>query len=169
MDKTRGPASWPWIAATALLLAGGAYAVVWSTGETPVTALRRPVHEILAIADFDRVLDLRPDDATTLRRRAKAHALLRDFPEAISDLKRTIELMPNATELPGESATVHAIRSQERFEQGDYEGSRADMDEGIRREPGNPEFHEKRGFAPQKLRRNDEAAAALKKAKELAK
>lgn len=76
--------------------------------------------------------------------------------------------MPAATELPSELATVYAIRSHERFEQGDYEGSREDMDEAIRREPGNPEFHEKRGFALQKLGRDDEAAAAFKKAKELA-
>jgi tetratricopeptide (TPR) repeat protein/tRNA A-37 threonylcarbamoyl transferase component Bud32 len=250
MDKTGGPASWPWIAATAILLAGGAYAVIRSTGETPVTALPRPAHEILAIAttnmlhghfedaetgftevlaqdpdnieavkgrgycllnmdrleaaiaDLDRVLASRPDDATTLRRRSKAHTLLRDFPMAISDLRRTIELMPTATELPGELATVYAIRSHERFEQGDYEGSRedmdevirlapdqavnysrrgacwfhvgeyekslTDMDEAIRRDPGNPEFHEKRGFALQKLGRDDEAAAAFKKAKEVA-
>ena len=43
------------------------------------------------------------------------------------------------------------------------------MPEAIRRDPGNPEFHEKQGFALQKLGRNDEAAAAFKKAKELAK
>ena len=42
------------------------------------------------------------------------------------------------------------------------------MPEAIRRDPGNPEFHEKRGFALQKLGRDDEAAAAFKKAKELA-
>jgi tetratricopeptide (TPR) repeat protein/tRNA A-37 threonylcarbamoyl transferase component Bud32 len=250
MDKSTGPASWPWIAATAILLAGGAYAVIRSTGETPVTAAPRPAHEILAIAktnmlhghfedaatgfaevltqdpdnieavkgrgycllnmdrldaaiaDLDRVLASRPDDAATLRRRSKAHTLLRNFPKAISDLRRTMELMPTAAELPGELATVYAIRSHERFEQGDYEGSMedmdevirlapdqavnysrrgacwfhvgeyekslADMDEAIRREPGNPEFHEKRGFALQKLGRDDEAAAAFKKAKEVA-
>jgi Flp pilus assembly protein TadD len=52
---------------------------------------------------------------------------------------------------------------------GEYEKSLADMDEAIRREPGNPEFHEKRGFALQKLGRDEEAAVAFKKAKELAK
>jgi len=193
MDKTGGPASWPWIAATALLLAGGAYAVVRSSGEKLVTAPPRPVHEILAIAttnmlhghfedaekgftevlaqdpnnieavkgrgycllnmdrleaavaDLDRVLASRPDDAATLRRRSKAHALLRDFPRAISDLRRTIELIPNATELPGELATVYAIRSHERFEQGDYEGSRKDMDEVIRLAPDQAVNYSRRG------------------------
>jgi len=43
----------------------------------------------------------------------------------------------------------------------------ADMTEAIRREPGNPEFHEKRSYALRKLGRNDEAEADEKKAREL--
>lgn len=193
VDPTGRLTSWPWIAATALLLAGGAYAVVRSSVEKPVPNPPRPAHEILAIAttnmlhghfeeaekgfgevlaqnpqnieavkgrgycllnmnrleaaiaDLDLVLASRPDDATTLRRRSKAHALLRDFPRAITDLQRTIELMPNATELPGELATVYAIRSHERFEAGDYEGSREDMDEVIRLDPAPAVNYSRRG------------------------
>ena len=193
MDKTTGPTPWPWIAVVALLLAGGAYAAVRSSGGKPVTNPPRPAHEILAIAttnmhhkhfadaergfaevlalepgnlearkgrgfcllnmdrledavtEFDAVLASRPDDTVTLRYRSKAHALLRDFPRAISDLERTIELMPNATELPGELATIYAIRSHERFEGGDYEGSREDMDEVIRLAPDQAVNYSRRG------------------------
>lgn len=88
-----------------------------------------------AVLDFDAVLAREPDDATTLRRRASAHGLLRDFPRAIADLDRAISLMPNATELPGELATIHAIRSHERFGEGDYAGAKADMDATIRLAP----------------------------------
>lgn len=193
VDGTTRPTPWPWIVVAALLLAGGAYAAVRSSGGKPSTNPSRPAHEILAIAttnmlhghfedaekgfaevlaqdpqnieavkgrgycllnmnrldaavaDLDRVLVARPDDAATLRRRSRAHALLRDFPRAISDLRRTIELMPNATELPGELATVYAIRSHERFEAGDYEGSREDMDEVIRLDPKPAVNYSRRG------------------------
>jgi tetratricopeptide (TPR) repeat protein len=98
-----------------------------------------------AVTEFDAVLASRPDDAVTLRYRSKAHALLRDFSRAISDLERTIELMPNATELPGELATIYAIRSHERFEGGDYERSREDMDEVIRLAPDQAVNYSRRG------------------------
>jgi len=98
-----------------------------------------------AVREFDAVLESQPDDAVTLRYRSKAHGLLRDFPRAIRDLERAIALMPNATELPGELATMYAIRSHERFEGGDYEGSRQDMDEVIRLAPDSAENYSRRG------------------------
>lgn len=88
-----------------------------------------------AVEDFDVALASRPDDATTLRYRSQAHGLLRQFPQAIADLEKVLALSPNATELPGELATIYAIRSHERFQEGDYAGSRADMDEAIRYAP----------------------------------
>jgi len=88
-----------------------------------------------AVLDFDAVLASEPDDGPTLRHRASAHGLLRDFPRAIADLERAIVLMPNATELPEKLATIYAIRSHERFGEGDYAGAKADMDATIRLAP----------------------------------
>jgi serine/threonine protein kinase len=138
MDKTTGPTPWPWIAGVALLLAGGAYAAVQSSSGKPVTNPPRPAHEILAIATTNMHHKHFADAE-------RGFALLRDFPRAVSDLERTIELMPNATELPGELATIYAIRSHERFEGGDYEGSREDMDEVIRLAPDQAINYSRRG------------------------
>jgi tetratricopeptide (TPR) repeat protein len=98
-----------------------------------------------AAMDFDRVLARRPDDATTLRYRSKAYALLRDFPRAIADLEQVMILMPKASEVPGEMATVYALRSLERYEQGDYQGAKDDMDTTIRFAPEAAVNYSRRG------------------------
>ncbi len=98
-----------------------------------------------AIKDFDAVLALQPQDAATLRYRSKAHGLLRDFPKAISDLEQAVTLEPGWKDLPEELATVYAIRSHERFGQGDYQGAKEDMDAAIRFAPESPINYSRRG------------------------
>ncbi len=98
-----------------------------------------------AVKDFDAVLAVRPDDATTLRYRSKAHGLLRDFPRAIADLERVMAITPEAKEAPGELATIYAIRSHERFQEGDYQGAKEDMDATIRFAPESAMNYSRRG------------------------
>ncbi len=98
-----------------------------------------------AVQDFDRVLARRADDSMTLRYRSKAYALLRDFPRAIADLERAIALEPAWKELPGELATIYALRSLERYEQGDYQGAKDDMDSTIRFAPESAVNYSRRG------------------------
>jgi tetratricopeptide (TPR) repeat protein len=70
---------------------------------------------------------------------------LRDFPRAIADLEQVMILMPKASEVPGEMATVYALRSLERYEQGDYQGAKDDMDTTIRFAPEAAVNYSRRG------------------------
>ncbi len=85
-----------------------------------------------------------PNEAFALRRRGLAYGRSREFPKAIADLERAIELMPASKELPEELATIYAIRSHERFYGGDFEGSRKDMDAAIRYAPASSSNYRRR-------------------------
>jgi len=88
---------------------------------------------------------LDPVDPVTLKYRALAHATLRDFSRAITDYKAVAEAMPEASEIKQELASVYAIRSHERFENGQFSEAAGDMTEAIRLAPESPVNYHRRG------------------------
>ena len=98
-----------------------------------------------AIADLTQAHQLDPVDPMTLKYRALAYATLRDFSRAITDYKAVAEAMPEASEIKQELASVYAIRSHERFENGQFSEAAGDMTEAIRLAPESPVNYHRRG------------------------
>ena len=98
-----------------------------------------------AIADLTQAHQLDPVDPMTLKYRALAYAALRDFARAITDYKAVAEAMPEASEIKQELASVYAIRSHERFENGQFSEAAGDMTEAIRLAPESPVNYHRRG------------------------
>jgi tetratricopeptide (TPR) repeat protein/tRNA A-37 threonylcarbamoyl transferase component Bud32 len=98
-----------------------------------------------AIADLTQAHELDPADPMTLKYRALAHANLRDFPKAINDYQTVARMMPEAGEIKQELASVYAVRSHERFENGQFAESADDMTEAIRLAPEAPINYHRRG------------------------
>jgi serine/threonine protein kinase len=98
-----------------------------------------------AVTDLTRAIELSPDDAMALKYRALAFVGLRDFPKAISDYEAVMTLMPQAREIKEELASVYAIRSHERFENGQFSEAGDDMTQAIRLTPESPVNYHRRG------------------------
>ena len=98
-----------------------------------------------AIADLTQANQLDPVDPMTLKYRALAYANLRDFPKAINDYQTVARMMPEASEIKQELASVYAVRSHERFENGQFAESADDMTEAIRLAPESPVQYHRRG------------------------
>ncbi len=98
-----------------------------------------------AVDDLTKANALSPDDAMTLKYRALAYVGLRDFPKAISDYESVATLMPEAREVKEELASVYAIRSHERFENGQFADAADDMTQAIRFAPDSPINYHRRG------------------------
>lgn len=98
-----------------------------------------------AVTDLTAALEVNPDDPMTLKYRGLAHAELRDFPKAIADYSAVVRLMPSAREIKEELASVYAIRSHERFENGQFVEAADDMTEAIRLTPESPVNYHRRG------------------------
>lgn len=98
-----------------------------------------------AVADLTKATALAPDDPMTLKHRGLAYAELRDFPKAIADYTAVVRLMPEAKEIQEELASVYAIRSHERFQDGQFALAADDMTEAIRFAPESPINYHRRG------------------------
>ncbi len=98
-----------------------------------------------AVADLTKAAELAPDDPMTLRYRGLAYAELRDFPKAIADYTVVVRLIPEAREIKEELASVYAIRSHERFENGQFALAADDMTAAIQLAPESPVNYHRRG------------------------
>ena len=98
-----------------------------------------------AIADLTQANQLDLTDPMTLKYRALAYANLRDFPKAINDYQTVARMMPEAGEIKQELASVYAVRSHERFENGQFAESADDMTEAILLAPKSPVQYHRRG------------------------
>ena len=98
-----------------------------------------------AVADLTKAAELAPDDPMTFRYRGLAYIELRDFPKAIADYTVVVGLIPEAREIQEELASVYAIRSHERFENGQFALAADDMTEAIRLAPESPVNYHRRG------------------------
>jgi Flp pilus assembly protein TadD/tRNA A-37 threonylcarbamoyl transferase component Bud32 len=98
-----------------------------------------------AIADLTQAHQLDSADPMTLKYRALAHATIRDFSNAINDYQTVARMMPEAGEIKQELASVYAVRSHERFENGQFAEAADDMTEAIRLAPESPVNYHRRG------------------------
>jgi tetratricopeptide (TPR) repeat protein len=77
-----------------------------------------------AIADFDEVLRLTPDDANVWKWRGDAKAFARRFAEAVPDYDRAIELKADFGE-------AYGMRGGARLNSGDRAGAIADLQRAL--------------------------------------
>jgi tetratricopeptide (TPR) repeat protein len=99
--------------------------------------LRQGQHA-LAIADFDRAVELRPEHAESLVNRALARLGMGRPSEAVTDLSRALELGTADTR-------VYLIRARAREQAGDAAGAAADRREAAKRDPTDDEGWVARG------------------------
>ena len=123
MDGTTRPIFWPWVAATALLLAGGAYAVVRSSGEKSATNPSRPAHEILAIATtnmlhghfeeaengFDEVLAKDPQNIEAVKGRGYCLLNMDRLEASVADLDLVLASRPDDATTLRRRSKAHAL------------------------------------------------------------
>ena len=83
-----------------------------------------------AIADFEKVIELEPDNDPAKEIRAAAYAARgadyaekEHYDEAIADFERAAELDPEDAGLKGAAAGAYLLRGVESFEEGDNDGS----------------------------------------------
>lgn len=94
-----------------------------------------------AIEDYNRAIELAPDDASALHERCFARAILgSDLDEALSDCNESLRIRPNDAESLGGRGFVH-------FRLGLYESAIADYDAAIALRPQEPVFFFVRGKA----------------------
>jgi len=93
-----------------------------------------------ALADFDRVVELRPDQPHGLLNRALARLGMGDARGAIDDLTRALDR-------DGAPTRIWFIRARAKDTMGDREGARLDREEGLRRPPEDEASFVARGLA----------------------
>ena len=105
-----------------------------------------------AIADFNRAIRLRTDNAQAFAGRARARFSLGDFKGALSDFGRAIGIFPGDAEL-------YLQRGHVFLAHGDTASAIVDLNEAIRLNPKIPSAYNNRGLA---LRRKGDNDAALR-------
>jgi tetratricopeptide (TPR) repeat protein len=93
-----------------------------------------------AMADFDKVIRLRPNFAEVYMNRALAFQGKKDYPAAIEDLTKALELNAPYTR-------IYFMRSRIRDLANDKAGAKEDFAEGMRREPMDEKSWLARGIA----------------------
>jgi len=111
----------------------------------------------LAIADFDKGIELSPTSATPYLTRCVAHFRLEDFERALADCTKASELNPKLAAAWGGRAMAHQAL-------GNLEVAVKDAGEAIRLEPKAPRWYRARAGALRMLERHAEAVKDLDKA-----
>jgi basic membrane protein A len=111
----------------------------------------------LAIADFDRAIELEPGLAEAYGNRGRAYAEMGDYDRAIADLNRTIELQPDLAE-------AYFNRGVAYWHKGDYDRAIADYDRAIELKPGLAEAYGNRGRVYAEMGDFDRAISDLDRA-----
>jgi tetratricopeptide (TPR) repeat protein len=94
----------------------------------------------LALEDFDRVVERRPDLPSALLNRGLAKLGLGDAQGAVDDLTRCLALK-------GAPSRTWFIRAQARQRLGDRQGAHLDRQQGLKQAPGDPASFVSRGLA----------------------
>jgi len=113
-----------------------------------------------AIKDFDKAIELNPDDAETYYNRGVAYAKLNKYEQAIKDYEKAIELNPD-------DAKAYYNRGLAYAELNKYEQAIEDYDKAIELNPNYAEAYNNRGFAYAKLNEYERAIKDYGKAIEL--
>jgi len=97
-----------------------------------------------AIADFDRAIELNPDDADAYNYRGGVKFIQGDYHGAIADFDKAIKLDPDNTK-------AYTFRGGAKGDLGDHDGSIADFDRAIELTPDDAEAYYNRGNAKSEL------------------
>jgi tetratricopeptide (TPR) repeat protein len=93
---------------------------------------------VRAVADFDRVLTLEPNNIAALIQRGDAYSQLGDVGHALADLNRAIQLDP-------EYAKAFVVRGLIQYRRGDKRLALADFQRALRVDPNNTDALRNRG------------------------
>ena len=113
-----------------------------------------------AIADYDRAIEIDPDNARIYTIRGNVKFSLKDYTGAVADYDRAIELDPS-------SAWAYDSRGRSRNNSKDYAGAVADYDRAIELDPGNARAYASRGRSKNNLKDYAGAVADYDRAIEL--
>ncbi|HYW71287.1 MAG TPA: tetratricopeptide repeat protein [Pyrinomonadaceae bacterium] len=105
-----------------------------------------------ALADFTRVIELKPDSGQAYNQRALLRLTKNDVTGALKDLDAAI-----ANNFRDDG--IYGLRANLRWQTGDLAGARTDMDESIRLNPNNPRSYAERGDLLMALKETDRALA----------
>ncbi len=113
-----------------------------------------------ALACLNWVIELEPDDPSTLNNRGLTYRLLKNYDKSIADLNRALELRPDdPTTLLNRGNTFGELRK--------YDKSLADLNHSLELKPDYPDTLISRGVTYSGLKRYDEALADFNRSLEL--
>ncbi len=105
-----------------------------------------------AMADFDRAIEIDPDNAWAYNDRGRAHAEIGEYAKAIADYDRAIAIDPN-------NAMAYHNRGYAYSEMGERDKAIADYDRAIAIDPNNARAYNNRGSAYDEMGERDKAIA----------
>lgn len=103
-----------------------------------------------ALADFNKVIELKPDSGTAYNQRALIRLINQDVAGALKDLDAAV-----AHNYKGDS--IYGLRAQLRWQLGDLKGALADYDLSIKLNPNNPRSYRDRGALLLAMEKSDRA------------
>jgi tetratricopeptide (TPR) repeat protein len=113
-----------------------------------------------ALADYNRSLELRPDNPAILNNRGRTYDELGRYDEALADYNRSLELKPDdPVTLNNRGITYHKLKR--------YDEALADYNRSLELRPDNPITLNNRGSTYDELGRYDEALADYNRSLEL--
>lgn len=107
-----------------------------------------------ALADFDKVIELRPDSGPAYNQRAWLRLIKNDRSGALKDLDAAI-----LHDFKDDS--IYYLRGQLRWESGELNAALGDLDEALKLNPGNPRLYSTRSDLLLELKEFDRALADL--------
>ncbi|MBQ9535011.1 MAG: tetratricopeptide repeat protein [Clostridia bacterium] len=113
-----------------------------------------------AIADYDKAIELKPDDADAYNNRGNVHDELGEYKKAIEDYDEAIKLKTDYADAYNNRGVAHA-------DLGEYKKAIEDYDKAIELKPDLAEAYNNRGVAHSKLYEYEKAVADYGKAIEL--
>ena len=97
-----------------------------------------------ALADFNKVIELKPDSGAAYHQRALLRLMNQDVAGALKDLDASV-----AHNYKGDG--IYTLRAQLRRQLGDMKGALADFDLSIKLNPNNPRSYHDRGAVPARV------------------
>jgi len=105
-----------------------------------------------ALADFNKVIELKPDSGAAYNQRAMLRLMNQDIPGALKDLDAAVA---NNYATDG----VYDLRAQLRWQLDDQKGALADLELALKLNPNNPRYYQRRASAYMAMKELDRALA----------
>lgn len=120
-----------------------------------------------ALVDFDRAVELAPNDPDYLFRRGAVHFQQENYARAIADFDAAIKVAPTTAQLSPAVAQLYRYRGRCWFYLGEADKSRRDLDEAIHLDPRQARAYKYRGELLIAIRQYQHAIQDLSRAMEL--